>query len=183
MREWELLRGGDWAEVKSAYITSWLENKSLQMPWEDLSGGKNGAKTRGLFSMSSLTRCVHLNPPQRIETPRVQCSGDLIAVPADPSHMIKTTASSILARSRFFFFFLFLLLVTYPSKSRWDWWAEIQGKNEAGTALEHWTENKLYNFFHLTCDQIEFMSSIFNGCVRIPGWIYFVFWNQSLAPT
>jgi hypothetical protein len=55
--------------------------------------------------MSSLTRCVHLNPPQRIETPRVQCSGDLIAVPADPSHMIKTTASSILARSRFFFFF------------------------------------------------------------------------------
>lgn len=84
-------------------------------------GGKEwGKSARPLFSMSSLTRCVHLNPPQRIETPRVQCSGDLIAVPADPSHLIKTTASSILARSRFFVFFLFSFSFLWRTPQRAD---------------------------------------------------------------
>jgi hypothetical protein len=68
--------------------------------------------------MSSLTRCVHLNPPQRIETPRVQCSGDLIAVPADPSHLIKTTASSILARRRSFFFLFSFFSCDVPLKEQ-----------------------------------------------------------------
>ena len=62
----ETLREGDWAEVKSAYITSWLENKS----WGKEKRGQE--RKAALLSMSSLTRCVHLNPPQRIETPRVQ---------------------------------------------------------------------------------------------------------------